>query len=325
MWTSSNRLKLICAAVMLCHPVMGETNDVPEEASGGWLGNMSVDEIALELSNPVTPLAFVANDFEFYTYQGGLPGADDQSNTVYLLKPSLPIPLSNGKNILMRATIPIYADMPVWKIPFGDPLWIQDFDYPDFRLRQSPQITGESGEFVSIHGHVGDVSLDFAYGGVSDNGFISMYGIATQFNTSTNASAARGQSLLGPEIALGKKTRWGVYGAWVTHLVNITDGSEGYEDYDTSETYIDIFFAYGLGNGWQVFSSPRITYDWEADSGNELLLPIAAGISKTTRIGRMPLKLSFEIQNFVVSPDRFGAEWLATFSFTPVFPNPFGK
>lgn len=306
-------------------PALGAAQDDSDEQEYSWLGNLSADEIALELSNPVSSLAYLGNEIEFYSYQGDLPEAGDQSNTVYLLKPSLPIPLSNGKNILMRAKIPIYADLPVWKIPFGDPLWRQDFDYPDFRLRQSPEITGESGEFVSIHGHIGDIGLDFAYGGVSDSGFISMYGIALQLKSSTNVSAARDQRLLGPQIALGKKTSWGIYGAWLTHLVNISDGAEVYEDYDTSETYIDIFFAYGLGNGWQIFSSPRITYDWEADSGNDLLLPIAAGISKTTRIGRMPLKLSFELEYFVVSPDRFGSEWLATFSFTPVFPNPFGR
>ena len=324
MWVNSGRLKSICMIAFLALPLVAAAEDESNESSDKWLGDMSIDEIAIELSNPVTALASLVNDVEFYTYQGNLPEAGDQSNAVYLLKPSLPIPLSNGKNILMRATIPLYADMPVWKLPFGDPLWIQDLDYPDFRLRQSPQITGDSGEFVSIHGHLGDIGLDFAYGGVSDNGFISMYGVAVQLQSSTNVSAGRHQWLLGPEIALGKKTRWGIYGAWLTHLVNMSDGWDGYET-DTSETYIDIFFAYGLGNGWQIFSSPKITYDWEADSGNELLLPIGAGISKTTRIGRMPLKLSFEIQNFVVSPDRFGSEWLATFSFTPVLPNPFGK
>lgn len=281
----------------------------------------TVDEIAKELSNPVTALASIKTDFEYRTYQGDLPGANDQSNMVFLIKPSVPIPLDNGKNILMRATIPIYRDMPVWKVPFGHPLWIQDFDYPDFRLRQSPQITAEAGEFTSVHGHVGDIGFDFAYGGVSDSGLISMYGIATVLETSTNISASRNQWLLGPEIAFGKSTDWGVIGAWVTHLTNFSQE----DSYNTNETSVELFFAYGLGNGWQIFSSPVMTYDWEADSGNELLLPLGAGISKTTRIGNMPLKLAFEIENYVVSPDRFGTQWLIAFSLTPVFSNPFQK
>jgi hypothetical protein len=285
----------------------------------------SLDEIAKELSNPVTALASIRTDMEYRTYQGDLPAAGDQSNTVFVIKPSLPIPLKNGKNILMRATIPIYVGMPTWQVPFGHPLWIQDFDYPDFRLRQSPQITADTGQFISVHGHVGDIGFDFAYGGVSDNGFISMYGLAIALRTSTNISASRNQTLFGPEIAFGKSSDWGVIGAWVTHLTNISDGDLGGDLYDTNETYVEVFFAYGLGNGWQIFSEPKLTYDWEADSGNELLLPLGAGISKTLRVGKTPLKMAFEIENFVVSPDRFGPEWMFTFSFTPVIRNPFQK
>jgi len=287
----------------------------------GLADELSLDEVAKELSNPVTALASIKTDFEYRAYQGDLPGSDDQSNMMFLIRPSVPIPLKNGKNILMRATIPIYQDMPAWQVPFGHPLWIQDFDYPDFRLRQSPQITAETGEFASVHGHVGDLGFDFAYGGVSDSGFISMYGIATVLETSTNISASRNQWLLGPEFAFGKSTDWGVIGAWVTHLTNIPQE----DSYNTNETSVELFFAYGIGNGWQVFSSPVMTYDWEADSGNEMMLPIGAGLSKTTRIGSMPLKLAFELENFVISPDRFGTQWLFTFSLTPVFSNPFHK
>jgi len=107
----------------------------------------------------------------------------------------------------------------------------------------------------------------------------------------------------------------------VTHLTNISQE----DSYNTNETSVELFFAYGIGNGWQVFSSPVMTYDWEADSGNEMMLPIGAGLSKTTRIGSMPLKLAFELENFVISPDRFGTQWLFTFSLTPVFSNPFHK
>jgi len=283
--------------------------------------SLSLDEIAKELSNPVTALASIKNDLEYRTYQGDLSEAGDQSNMRFLFKPSVPIPLDNGKNILMRATLPVYVDLPAWQVPFGHPLWIQDFDYPDFRLRQAEQITDSTGQFENVHGHLGDIGLDIAYGGVSDTGFISMYGIATVFPTSTNISASRDQWLLGPEVAFGKSADWGVIGAWLTQLISIS----GDDSYPTNQTMVEIFFAYGLGNGWQIFSSPTVTYDWKADSGNELLLPIGAGISKTTMVGSTPLKIDFEIQKFVVSPDRFGTDWLFTLSFTPVLRNPFQK
>jgi hypothetical protein len=306
------RIKSICIITLCLLPIMNLAANQQ---------TYTVDELAKELSNPVTALASIKSDFEYRTYQGSLPGAGDQSNMLFLVKPSVPIPLDNGKNILMRATIPIYRDMPAWQVPFGHPLWIQDFDYPDFRLRQSPQITASTGQFASVHGHVGDIGFDFAYGGVSESGFISMYGIATVLETSTNISASRNQWLIGPEFAFGKSTDWGVYGAWLTHLTNFPTE----DSYNTNETSVEIFFAYGFGNGWQIFSNPVMTYDWEADSGNELLLPVGAGISKTARIGSVPLKFAFEIENFIVSPDRFGTQWLFTFSLTPVISNPFQK
>ena len=62
----------------------------------------------------------------------------------------------------------------------------------------------------------------------------------TVLETSTNISASRNQTLLGPEIAFGKSTDWGVIGAWVTHLTNVTDGDLGGDLYNTNETYIEI-------------------------------------------------------------------------------------
>jgi hypothetical protein len=311
-----------CMMVLLGLAFSAWAQDGPGTSGPDERERLSTDEIAIELSNPASALASLGNAFEIRTYQGDLPEADDQFNTVYLLKPALPFTLANGRHILTRLTIPIYSDLPAWQVPFGHPLWVQDFEYPDFRLRQSPQLTESTGEFISVHGHLGDIGFDVAYGGVSDSGLITMFGIAGQADTSTNDSVSRDQLLLGPEIALGKKTQWGLYGAWLTHLVGVTEGREGY---DSNETWIDLFFAYGLGDGWQLVSNPRITWDWEADSGNELLLPLGAGFAKTVRIGKTPVRFACEFQYFVVSPDRFSTEWLVTMGVTPVFPNPFGR
>ena len=315
-------LRFLFVISLLAVPILCIAEQESEEDSRSSVWDLTNDEIAKQLSNPVNALFQIGNEFEYRSYQGDLPEADDQSNAVYLIKPSWSIPLRNGKNVLLRATIPIYAKMPVWKLDTDHPLWIVDYDYPDFRIRQTPYVTPSSGAFDDIHGHYGDIEFDAAYGGVSDSGFISMFGITGVVDTSSNQSASRKTMLLGPEIALGKETHWGVYGAWLSHLTNV---GSAIINYDTNETYIEVFFAYGLGNGWQVFSNPTILYDWEALSGNDLLLPLAVGISKTTRLGKMPAKFSFEIQKYVISPDRFGNDLTATFSFTPVFRNPFRK
>jgi hypothetical protein len=99
----------------------------------------------------------------------------------------------------------------------------------------------------------------------------------------------------------------------------------GDDRFDTNETHMEVFFAYGMGNGWQITSSPVITYDWEADSGNKLLLPIGGGVSKTMMWGRVPVRMGFELQYFLETSSRMGQQWLFTFNLTPVMRNPFRK
>jgi len=278
---------------------------------------MSLDEVARELSNPVTHLKSLAIEFDYRSYKGSLPEADDGISSAILFKPSYPIQLKNGKNLILTATVPIVLEKPVWDIHFGHPIWEVDRSYAEFLIRQTPEITPSTGEFAYEHGHLGDIGFDIGYGGVSDTGFISMFGLATVWPASQDISAAREQFLLGPEVALGKSADWGVVGGKLTHFFDVA----GENDFNTNETRLKLFFSYGLGNGWQVISNPVISYDWEAVSGEELSFPIGGGFAKTTRLGRTPLRMAFEIQKFIDDPGRLGPDWLFTFSLTPVWAN----
>jgi len=316
-------LRYIGLAVLLVLPtailadngdLTGPVND--ENDSEVWI-DLSLDEIAMELSSPVNTLFSIRNDFEYRLYQGSLADADDESAFIYNFQSSVPIPLANGKTIQLRMNIPVNGTQPIYEIPGSDK------ELSPFLIRQIASTVPENGTFDNSHGHsyLGDVSFDVAYGGVSSNGFISMFGIAVVLPTSQDLSQSIDQYQLGPEIALGKVTDWGLYGAWFKHLTRVA----GEDAWDTNMTSLEVFFAYALGNGWQVFSNPVIQYDWEGDTDNKLFLPIGGGISKTMLIGKMPLKFEFEVQKYIASPDSIGPDWLFTFSFTPVFRNPFQK
>jgi hypothetical protein len=306
MYGLSGVLKRIFICVLVCLPSLALAQ--PEQDA------KSLDDIARDLSNPVSAISYIANDFEYRTYQGDLPGAGDQTSEVYLFRPSVGIPLRNGRNIMLRAAVPIHL---------SQPKYVADHEYYDHLIRQRADIMPRDGEFETGHSFEGDMFYDAAYGGISDNGWITMYGVAGVLGTSKDGSAARNQNLLGPEFAFGKVTGWGVIGTWLTHMVDVS--GSGWVEVDTQLTSARIFFSYSLGNGWQIFSNPVITYDWEAVSGNKLLLPISAGVSKLTRIGKMPLNLALDIQNYIVSPDAYGPEWLMRFTVTPVFPNLFQR
>lgn len=272
----------------------------------------TLDEIAIDLINPVSSLGTMINDFNYTTFQGDLPESDDQDRWEYNITPSIPFPLSNGKTIVLRFTFPINL---------GEPTYLADGqEYAAWRIRQDADVIPADGAFFSGHSFLDDLSFDLSYGGTRDDGFISMYGIKVVMPTSRDASIERDQWLLGPEVAFGKITDWGIYGVKASHLTNVADLNKedrGY-DFNTNITSLKIFFAYGLGNGWQVISNPDIQYDWEGAGSNKLALPLGIGIAKTTRLGKIPFKVSAEIQNYLASPDAFGPQWQLKLNITPV-------
>lgn len=85
---------------------------------------------------------------------------------------------------------------------------------------------------------------------------------------------------------------------------------------------IQYVIRFGLPNAWSIGMGPTLTIDWEASSGNKVTLPIGFGITKTIRVGRVPMKIRFEPQYSVVRPDVFGTEWNFRFQLTPVIKNP---
>ena len=302
-WDGLERIRAAGLFLMLCLPAVAPAQS-----------NLSVDEIALDLLNPATSLRTVAFDYEYQTYQGSLPEANDQNTYRMIFTPSWPIKLDNGKNLLLRARIPINGDMPNWKPVFY-------LDWAEFLLRQLPEIDEDRGGFGDGHDHMGDISFDVGYGGVNDDGGIGMIGVSMVVPTSEDQSARRNQYLLGPEVALGRITDWGIYGIRAKHLTNVSgQGEQEVGDYDTNETTLRIFFAYSLGNGWQIESNPEILYDWEGIDDNQWNVPIGAGISKTFMMGRIPVKAGIELQNYVVSTDRLAPEWMLRFSLVPVIP-----
>lgn len=321
MVTESIHWKNFCLVALLASSAVQADADADNGQTSSDHRSMSVDEIAQELYNPVSSLFSTEMRYEQISYQGDLPnsGEDDFGGLRFI--PSYPIQLSNGKNLVFRASIALVLKQPNWVVNFDDPIWELDRDYADFLLRQSPQVTATTGKFVSGHGHLGDIDFDVAYGGVSDSGFISMFGILGTISASQDISASRDQFLLGPEIALGKKSDWGIAGAWLSHRFDVSGDSS----FHTNETWLKIFFAYSLGNGWQIISNPKILYDWEGDGGNKFLLPIGGGVAKTTRMGGIPIRFEIELQKYVVTTDRFGADWHFSFTFSPVFNKPFGK
>jgi hypothetical protein len=310
-------------ALTLLLPAIGQAADLQSDRANSSPASSSpvagsektTDQIAEELTNPLAVFYRLDYQLEYRTYQGSIEGADDQTTFMHLFSPVFPFRQKDGKGWVFRFTLPYYDDQPIY--------WA-DRGYAEWRIRlEDPTLNGP-GVWAPTHSHTDDVTTDLVYGGVNDDGLILMYGLAGILPTTSDTSNGKQQLILGPQLNIGKVTDWGVYGALMSHYIDVAEKRDKGTP-DTNMTTIQAYFSYGLGNGWQLVSNPLIRYDWEGDSGNKLSLPLGGGIAKTMKIGSFPLKVSAEIQKYVVSTDRFDSDWFFKFTLSPVFPTKFTR
>jgi len=287
-----SKMLLLCVAIALIL-IVGSGSAVAQEKK-------SADEIAKELANPAGSLASLSFNLEYTEYTGDLPRSDDQERTALTFQPVLPFPVGDkGRRIIFRPLIGMSFDQPVFNAAKGD------FDSEDTNLL--------------------DTSFDLVYAGTTmsskHEGFLWGMGMAGTLPTASDDDLGGDQWRFGPELFGGIIRKWGIVGALVSHQWD-TGGSN---DTNYSATAAQYFYAYSLGGGWQIASSPVLSYDWKADSDDAWTVPLGFGVAKTTKIGNMPFKFAFQVQKYVVQPDTFGPDWLVKLTVTPVVKNVFAS
>ena len=78
-----------------------------------------------------------------------------------------------------------------------------------------------------------------------------------------------------------------------------------------------------LPKAWSVGAGPSITYNHEAESGDRLTVPIGLGVTKTVRVGKLPMKLRAEVHYSIIRPESYGKAWNIRLQITPVIQSPF--
>ena len=254
----------------------------------------TADDIARELANPNTVLGTLGFNLDYVTYKGDLPGASDQTSTRLTFQPALPYPISKDVNFFLRPAVPIVISQDV------------------------PGIGGFENKGVEL----GDISFDAALGKSLPGGYVVVGGVVGTLPTATDDALGLDQWLLGPEVALGKVSKWGVLGLLVSHQWDVA----GEDSFSTSITGGQYFYTYNLSNGWQISSSPTFSYNHKAASGQEAwTLPVGVGVSKTTILSGRPWKFGVQYWQFVKQADAFGPDWELRFTVTPVVSLPWGK
>ncbi len=262
------------------------TRDTAPDSDGG-LGAPSAAEIAAELSNTNSTLGTMSVQFDYINFDGNLPGASSQDALRATFQPSLPYPLSETTNLFLRPAIPLII---------------------------SQDVPNVNGGFDSQGVDLGDITFDASLARGFPKGVVLLAGLTGTLPTATNDALGRDQWLLGPEFAVAKVQRWGVYGLLVTHQWDIA----GEDSFSTSITAGQYFYAINLRDGWQLSGSPTFSYNHNADSDNNFTFPLAIGVSKTTIMGGRPWKFGLQYWHYLESPDLFGPGWQIRLSVSPV-------
>ena len=286
-----NLLKFISGVfVLLATPVLAQDAQ-SEVGNAGDADAPTAEEMAQELANPNTPMASLNIRLQQRTFEGSLPGAGSQSGTTLLFQPSFPFSLENGDVVFFRPAIPVQMSFPT--------------------------INPGNGNFESKSG-LADIAFDIAYGRTTKAGILFAGGVIVSLPTATDDALGTKRFTMGPEILIGKLTQKYVIGAFPNHQWDV--GGSG--DKDINLTTMQLFGTYLPGGGWNVGTSPIITYDHIV---NQWTIPINFTFGKTVIWSGRPWKLSAEINYYVEKADSFGPEWFIGINVAPVVQNVFAS
>lgn len=248
-------------------------------------GEKSVDEVARELSNPVSSTASLTFQGTWTRWGGDLPGIDEQSNGAIIFMPTLPFKLGSG-NLTLR---------------------------PSFPVASSPVIDGQGG-WDKDYGF-GDIVLLAIWGRMENNGVLWGAGGTSNFPTASKESLGQDQWQLGPAALIGHLSDVGVFGALLQHWWGLNEPDTGEK---VNKGALQLFYWFSLKGGWQIGGSPIATANYVAASDVDFSFPLNLGVAKTFIAGNTPIKATLQGQYFVTQPDMMGPSWGIFFQIAPV-------
>jgi hypothetical protein len=254
----------------------------------------SLEEIDRQLNNPLSKTWALTFQDNIGFNEGDLVDGTTYGNVLFF-QPLLPVPVSE-------------------KLMFSG--------RPVFPLVTSPDVDSSTGVSEGHTTGFGDLQLMTLVGPDKANGWVWGVGATFKFPTASDPILGQGKYQAGPAAMLLNMGRPWVYGFIFQHWSSFA-GDDQYED--TSFSDFQYIIRYMLPKAWSVGAGPSITYNHVAESGDRLTVPIGLGVTKTVRVGKLPMKLRAEVHYSIVRPDSYGEVWNIRLQITPVIKSPFIK
>jgi hypothetical protein len=239
-------------------------------------------DIAKQAQNPIASLISVPfqNNATFGV------GENSRVQDSLLIEPVIPFRLTSDWNLITRTIVPV-------------------IDQPTL----APGLGNVSG--------LGDVQLSLYMSPVEPfRGLIWGLGPSFSFATASDRSLGTGKDSAGLSTALLT-----IQGPWLVGVL-LTDVASigGQIDRKSVHQFLtQPFVNYNFSHGWYLDSSPIITADWRATSGNKWTVPVGGGGGKIFHIGRQAVNTYIQAFDDVVRPHE-GGTWTLRLQVQLLFP-----
>jgi hypothetical protein len=248
--------------------------------------------ISQELTNPVSNVWSMSTEFDLFFSDGNITTGGSRVGGRLVFQPVLPFPLrGQGRHQWKLVTRPAIPELFSQPLPKG---------FNDF----------------SNLGGLGDTQLPLLVTPPTGNWLLGL-GPTWLLPTATRGQFGRQQWGAGPALVVGYKAQDWIAGVFPQYTWRIA-GWNGKDKPDASYLSVIYFFAYSLPDAWQIGFNPTINYDAKVTSGNRWNVPVGLFVSRTTKIGKVPVKYVLSIEYSVVAQDAFGQRAQVKLDIVPV-------
>jgi hypothetical protein len=235
-----------------------------------WAQAPDITELAAEAENPIEPTLKlpVQENLEFGQ------GPHDRTESLLKLEPVAPIMLAPRWAVVIRTIIP--------------------FEY-------KPDTSAATGGTFGL----GDVNPTFFLSPHYGDHLQWGVGPDLELPTAGPSSLGSGKLSLGPSVAVVFKPKHWVFGVIASNIWSIAGDSSKSA---VNELSVQYFVHYNLWNGWTLSTSPTMTAEWNAKSGDVWTIPVGAGVGKLFRFTTGAVHFTVQAYDYVATPSD-GATW----------------
>lgn len=242
----------------------------------------SKEELARKAQNPISDLtsALMENNFNLGV------GTSNGLQYVLNLEELYPVRIVDQFNLVQHFVLPIIAQ---------------------------PELVPGQGS----NGGLGDIQYIAYLTSVNQTGLVFGFGPIISVPSAYPYALGSGKWSAGPAVSAVA-----VLGSWIGGVsFNQLWSFTTYNDRpNVSQMAVQPFINFNFPGAWYITSSPFITANWKAATGNRWTVPMGGGVGNVFRIGKQAIKGEFQLFDTIVSPQQ-GPEWSMRLQLQFLFPS----